>query len=157
MYKKIIFPLLLVPVLGFAQKPGNTPVPYTLADRDRLNRVEIRLEALEDNMKTFRKEIREDMNVLRAEIRGDMNTLRAEIREDMNTLRTEIRGDMNTLRTEMNTKFTSLLQIFLWGFGLLLASIMGLVGFMVWDRRSFMVKIEKRVTVLEQKKRMQPA
>ena len=134
MYKKMIFLLLLLPILGFTQKPENTPVPYTLADRDRLNRVEIRLEALEDNMKTFRKEIREDMNVLR----------------------TEIRGDMNTLRTEMNTKFTSLLQIFLWGFGLLLASIMGLVGFMVWDRRSFMVKIEKRVTVLEQKKRMQP-
>ena len=145
MYKKIIFSLLLVPVLGFAQKPENTPVPYTLADRDRLNRVEIRLEALEDKVDI---------------LRGDMNTLRVEMREDMNTLRTEIREDMNALsialRTEMDAKFTSLLQIFLWGFGLLLASIMGLVGFMVWDRRSFMVKIEKRVTVLEQKKRMQP-
>ena len=134
MYKKIIFSLLLVPVLGFAQKPENTPVPYTLADRDRLNRVEIRLEALEDKVDI---------------LRGDMNTLRAEIREDMNALSI-------ALRTEMDAKFTSLLQIFLWGFGLLLASIMGLVGFMVWDRRSFMVKIEKRVTVLEQKKRMQP-
>ena len=149
---KLIYLLLLSPLLGWAQKP-DTPVPYTLADRDRLNRVEVRLEALEDKVDI----LRQDMNTFQKEIREDVKTFQKEMREDMNALRKEVREDIKEVRVGIKDLRQDMTQLFLWGFGVILAAIMGLVGFMVWDRRSFMVKIEKRVTVLEQKKHMQPA
>ncbi len=96
------------------------PVPYTLADRDRLIKVETEISS-----------VRIEMNSLR----NEMNSLRNE----MNALRNE----MNALRNEMNARLDSqqiqiddLKTLFFWGFSIIITLIIFMLGYMIWDRRT---------------------
>ncbi|MCX8113356.1 MAG: hypothetical protein N3E49_09255 [Bacteroidia bacterium] len=48
---------LLLSLLLWAQEPANQPVPYTLADRDRLIRVEERLTSLEKEVEGIQAQL----------------------------------------------------------------------------------------------------
>ncbi|MDW8236340.1 MAG: hypothetical protein RMK98_06970, partial [Bacteroidia bacterium] len=104
----------------WAQEPANQPVPYTLADRDRLIRLEAELTA-------FKEQYRQEMSSLR----GEVNELRAQL------ARMESRSD---------TQFYALLS----SIGLLIASVISLVGFILWDRRKALEPVEREISQLRQ-------
>jgi hypothetical protein len=88
-------------------------VPYTLADRDRLIKVEAEI----------------------GSVRNEMNSLRSE----MNSLRSE----MNAFRNEMIARLESqqkqiddLKTLFFWGFSIIITLIIFMLGYMIWDRRT---------------------
>lgn len=102
----------------WAQESINQPVPYTLADRDRLIRLEERVARVEKELTLFREQYRQEMAELRAQL-----------------ARMESRSD---------AQFYTLLSLI----GLMLASIAGLIGFILWDRRKALEPIEKEVNEL---------
>ncbi|MEN3040849.1 MAG: hypothetical protein ABDH66_04845 [Bacteroidia bacterium] len=98
-------------LLVWAQEPANQPVPYTLADRDRLIRVEAELTA-------FKEQYRQEMS--------------------------ELRAQLSRMESRSDAQFYTLLSLI----GLMLASIAGLIGFILWDRRKSLEPVEKEVNEL---------
>ena len=101
-----------------------TPVPFTLSDRDRLIKLEIKVSEIENQI----QEIKEEQKLIRQEIKEIRQELNQEIKEN----RKEIIGTVLT------------------SFGILISLILGLFGFVIWDRRTFMRPIERKVIILEQ-------
>jgi len=101
-----------------------TPVPFTLSDRDRLIKLEIKVSEIENQI----QEIKEEQKLIRQEIKEIRQELNQEIKEN----RKEIISTVLTL------------------FGILISLILGLFGFIIWDRRTFMRPIERKVIILEQ-------
>ena len=116
-------------------------IPFTQDHRDRLIR-------LEDQYHSLRKEIQSLRNEMHSEIQS-------------------LHRETQSLHREMNIKFDSIqIQIndiksfMLWGFGILfgvtITSMIGLVGFVLWDRRTTLApvveatkKLAKREILLE--------
>ena len=64
--------------------------------------------------------------------------------------------EQKALKSEMNTKFESqqqqindLKQFFYWGFGIVIALIITLFGYIIWDRRTALYPLMKKVYSLE--------
>ncbi|MCF8333446.1 MAG: hypothetical protein K9I47_04790 [Bacteroidales bacterium] len=124
MKQLVLILIILTSIPTLAQKE----VPYTLEDRDRM----IRLEAEQ-------KALRKEMNSLRNEMNSEMNSLRNE----MNSLRSEMNTRFEAIETKFDAKFESqqkqlndLKELFYWGFGILIALFIFMLGFMIWDRRT---------------------
>lgn len=92
-------------ILNISAQEQQVVVPYTLADRDRVIRIEARMETLESRMSGLEKR-------------------------------------MDDLQTQMNRIETTFDNCFMWGFGMVLMSIFGLVGFIVYDRRTTLAPVE---------------
>ena len=95
-------------------------VPYTLADRDRVIKIETKISSVENEMNSQRNEM------------------------------SSLRNEMSSLRNEMNARFESidkqfvyqqkqiddLKTLFYWGFGIIITLIIFMLGYMIWDRRT---------------------
>jgi len=123
----IILILLITSFGSFAQ---NQAIPYTLADRDRLIKLE------------------ESVNSLR----NEMNSLR---------------NEMNSLRNEMNARFegvdakfvavdakfemvNSKIDYIFWLLGVIVALMIFMLGFIIWDRRTFLNPVKAEIDSLKQ-------
>lgn len=82
------------------------PVPYTLADRDRLIKVETEI----------------------GSIRNEMNSLRNE----MHALRNEMIARLASQQKQINDLKTLLFL----GFGLVITILIFMLGYMIWDRQT---------------------
>jgi hypothetical protein len=91
--------LLTMTSLSFASKE----VPFTLEDRDRLIRVEIKVESNEKRLESIDRRIERLENIM------------------------------------------------MWGFGLLFTTMIGLVGFVLWDRRSALAPAIRKNKELEER------
>lgn len=89
-------------------------VPYTLADRDRAIRTEARMETLEAKV-------------------GDLDKRFEALDKRIDDLHLQI--------NRLEDKFDS---YFMWGFGLVLMSIFGLIGFIIYDRRTTLAPVESK-------------
>ena len=89
---KRFLPLITLLLVVFILKAQEQPISYTQADRDRMVRVETKVEALDKRL-----------------------------------------DDIHLQMNRMEDKFDS---YFIWGFGLVLMSIFGLIGFIIYDRRT---------------------
>jgi len=108
-----------------------TPVPFTLSDRDRLIKLEIKVSEIENQI----QEIKEEQKLIRQEIK--------EIRQEIKEIRQEVNQEIKENRKEIIGTVLTL-------FGILISLILGLFGFIIWDRRTFMRPIERKVIILEQ-------
>ncbi len=105
MKRLILFTAFLICALYLSAQEQQVVVPYTLADRDRVIRIEARMETLEARMSGLEKR-------------------------------------MDDLQTQMNRIETKFDNYFMWGFGMVLMSIFGLVGFIIYDRRTTLAPVE---------------
>ena len=69
----------------------------------------------------------------------------AKIESSIAALRVEFRGEINTLRRD-------LMNLLIWGFGVLFSGMFILIGFILWDRRSTIKPIRDELKALEVKK-----
>lgn len=119
--KKVLTIFILLLLTGaVVQAQEQQIVPYTLADRDRLIRLEAEMGSLRNEMGSLRNET--------GSLRNEMNSLRSE---------------MNSLRNEMNARLDSqqkqiddLKTLFFWGFSITITLIIFLLGYTIWDRRT---------------------
>jgi predicted PurR-regulated permease PerM len=100
----ILFFLLLGGVNASSQE--QQAVPYTLADRDRLIKVEAEVGAL-----------RSEMNSLRSEMGARLEAIDKQFAHQQQQI-----NDLKTL--------------FYWGFGIMLTLMIFMLGYMIWDRRT---------------------
>jgi len=101
----IIFVLLLSAGIK-VRAQEQQPVPYTLADRDRLIKVEAEI----------------------GSVRSEMNSLRSE----MNAFRNEINARLDSQQIQID----DLKTLFFWGFSIIITLIIFMLGYMIWDRRT---------------------
>jgi len=113
----LLFCLTLLTLPALAQEQ-QVVVPYTLADRDRAIRTEARMETFEVKMETFDAKL--DARVGSLDKRID---------------------DIHSQINRLEDKFDS---YFMWGFGLVLMSIFGLIGFVIYDRRTTLAPVENK-------------
>ena len=92
--------LITLLLLVFILKAQEQPIAYTQADRDRMVRVETKVEALDKRI-----------------------------------------DGIHLQMSRMEDKFDS---YFMWGFGLVLMSIFGLIGFIIYDRRTTLAPVENK-------------
>jgi len=96
-------------------------VPYTLADRDRTIRIEARMETLEAKM---------------------------------GALETKMDVKFVALETKMDVKFeavNSRIESLIWIVGILVAMILFMFGYMIWDRRTALQPALNRATQADEK------
>ena len=119
-------------ILLFAQGENEyRPIPYTQKDRDMLIEVKVKVDEIEKrNEQRFQK--------IENEIKG--------IKQEIKDLRQEIKDLRQEIKDVKNEQITLILSLF----GILITLYMGLFGFIIWDRRTFMRPIERKVTILEQ-------
>lgn len=98
MNRILLLAVLLLNMLSL--KAQDLPIPYTQTDRDRLVRVETKVEGLDKRMDIFESKL-----------------------------------------DRMEDKFD---KYFMWGFGLVLMSIFGLIGFIIYDRRTTLAPVENK-------------
>lgn len=130
--KKIFFAISLLTF--FIQLPlwaKDTPIPYTLEDRDRLTRLETRLERIEARLDSMDKHF-------------ELMDQRFELMDH--------RFDSMDKRFELiDRRLERLESVIMWGFGLLLSSMLILVGFILWDRRSALSPTIRKNRELEER------
>ena len=105
---------------------NNTPVPFTLGDRDRLMRNE-------QNIKN-----------VRAEING--------LRTEMNVRFESVQNDINGLEQKMDVKFESQqkqINMIITLLFFLLGGMMSLIGFVIYDRRTAIKPVQRDQQKLE--------
>jgi hypothetical protein len=109
MKRSIVLIFILLP--AFILKAQEQPIPYSQADRDRMVRLETKVESLDKRI--------DDLTL-----------------------------NFNARFSEVNNKFDRLEDkfdsYFMWGFGLVLMSIFGLIGFIIYDRRTTLAPVENK-------------
>ena len=97
--------------------------------------------------------IRAEMGQLRADMDKQVGQLRAEIgqlRADTDKQVSQLREEMQQLRDDINAQFDRLYQLLLGLLGTFTALVLATIGFALWDRRTMLRPVEKRVTNLEE-------
>ena len=121
--------LVYILLLGFLLSyPLAKEIPFTLEDRDRIIR-------LEENQ-------REGFRAIMQRI-DDTNK-----RIDDTNKRIE---DTNKRIEDTNKRIDDMINIMLWGFGVLFAGMMSLIGFVIWDRRSALAPAIRKTKELEER------
>jgi len=101
-------------------------VPFTLDDRDRIMRTEEKLIALENKLDNSIGSLRSEMNARFETIDSRFNSIDAKF-------------------AAMDTKFATLY----WAFGIVIALIMFLLGYIIWDRRTALNPVQDKTNNLE--------
>ena len=114
---------------SFAQ--AEQAVPYTLADRDRLIR-------LEEEQKS---------------IRNDINTKFESLGKEQKSLRNEINTKFESLQTQINDLKT-LIYFVLGSMVVLFGVMFTLAGFILWDRRTVLAPVKEETYRLAEKERL---
>lgn len=109
----------LFPLLAFAKD-----IPFTQEDRDRLIRLEVKVEQIDKRFDQIDKRFEQiDKRFEQADKRGDSIERRLERLEG----------------------------VMMWGFGLLFTTMIGLVGFVLWDRRTALAPAIRKNKELEER------
>ncbi len=101
-------------------------VPFTLDDRDRIMRTEEKLIALENKLDNSIGSLRSEMNARFEAVDSRFNS-------------------MDSKLASMDTKFETLY----WAFGIVIALILFLLGYIIWDRRTALNPVQDKTNNLE--------
>ncbi len=134
----VLFIASCLPATGMA-----TDVPFTLEDRDRLIRIEARLDAMDKRFEQVDKRFEEQ--------RDNMNKRFEEQRADVNKRFEELRGDMNKRFEQVDKRFEQAFH-FIWILATIFTAITAAtIGFAIWDRRTMIRPFEYKTKELEMK------
>lgn len=104
-------------------------IPYAQADRDRLVRVETRIEGLDKRI-------------------DDVNNRIDDLNENVNQRFDDVNKRIDDLSNSIIRLEDNFNSYFMWGFGIIFMSIMGLVGFIIYDRRTTLAPVERKAELM---------
>ncbi len=105
-------------VLTFVLNGQEKSIPYTQADRDRMVRLETKVEAIDKRIDDLISN-------------SDGKFL------NINNKFTDLEKKIDRLEDKFDSYF-------MWGFGMVLMSIFGLIGFIIYDRRTTLAPVENK-------------
>ncbi|RMD70420.1 MAG: hypothetical protein D6819_04345 [Gammaproteobacteria bacterium] len=108
------------------------------AGQETLNK---RIDDLRAEMKAGQKALNKRIDDLRAETKAQIQSLRSEMQSQIQSLRSEMKAGQEALNKRIDNLWTLTM--------VLLAGIMGLIGFVVWDRKTALRPLEQRLIRLE--------
>ncbi len=100
-------------------------VPFTQEDRDRIRNVELKVERLEEGQKHLQKQIDE--------------------------LKKDTQRQFDELKKDMQRQFDELRTFLYWGFGILFGGMGILIGFVIWDRRTAVEPVARKLREIEER------
>ncbi|MCS7153556.1 MAG: hypothetical protein NZ989_06395 [Bacteroidia bacterium] len=115
--------------LSWGQAPETTPVPFTLADRDRLIRVEARVEALEKRINALEKQVEARFTALEKRVEG---------------LEQQVEARFTAIEKQLEMLTYLFIGLFS-GFVALVVGVLGMLWWVVQDRRKVLRPIEESV------------
>lgn len=124
MGKKVIFIFAMI-LWALNVHSENREIPFTLEDRDRI----IKLQA----------EV--------ASLRNEMTSNDASLRNEIISLRNE----MITLFESQQRQIDDLKAMFFWGFGILITLSLFMLGYIIWDRRTVLHPVQKKIEDVREK------
>ncbi|WP_186441703.1 hypothetical protein [Desulfamplus magnetovallimortis] len=126
---------------------------------DKLTRLEVGQDALRSEMKSGQEALSVRISDLRAEMKSSQEALRAEMKSSQEALRAEMKSSQEALRAEMKTGLeaigkrmddlsarqadTNATMLVL--FTSLIALIVALFGYILWDRRTMMKPVAEKL------------
>ena len=125
-----VFVLLMSTFSGLAQvddNRANTPVPFTLADRDRILKVESKVEMLNERISLFERRVDERFSAMQKNI--DERFDAQERRFDAQDKR------FNDIKSDIGNLYNLMI--------LLLGAMFTLFGFILWDRKSTVRPVQR--------------
>ena len=128
MKKYFIITVLLIS--GIYSTAQQQVVPYTLADRDRLIQVEANINGVRNEM---------------GSLRNEMNSLRNEMNAKFDAVNNRFDA-VDAKFDAMNAKIDSIY----WFLGVVVALIIFMLGFIIWDRRTTLAPINSEIEELKQ-------
>lgn len=143
MKRLLVYSVLLVALL-FDSFVFSEEISFTKEDRDRLIRLEVRLE---ENSKFLQKQIDEVNKSLQKQIDDVNKSLQKQIDEVNKSFQKQI-DDVNK---SIQKQIDDLRTFMLWGFGILFGGMGLLIGFVIWDRRTAVAPVAKRQQELEER------
>ena len=167
--KQIIFFIFFFFILSLPVSTLAVKIAPRISDREIIEK----LAGLEAGQKSLRSEMKLGQKSLRSEIKSSQESLRSEMKSGQEALRSEMKLGQEALRSEIKHQFETVDQRFksidqrfksvdqrfdtlesqyerIWNLILVvLAGIMGLIGFIVWDRKTATRPLEKKIIELE--------
>ncbi|MEW6772558.1 MAG: hypothetical protein AB1304_01005 [Bacteroidota bacterium] len=108
-------------------KNKDIPIPYTLSDRERLVKLETKVDDMQQQMILMREEMQQQNASLREEIQQQNASLREEMHDEIKEIRSDIK----------------------WLAGIFISGIIAIVGFILWDRRTYLKPFEAKAKEIE--------
>ncbi len=96
-------------------------VPFTQEDRDRIRNVELKVERLEEGQKYLQKQI------------------------------DDLKKQIDDLKKDTQRQFDELRTFLYWGFGILFGGMGILIGFVIWDRRTAVEPVARKIREIEER------
>jgi hypothetical protein len=123
--------VIILLIFAFVAKAQNHEIPYTLADRERLIRVEERLDALNEKIDVKGESSDAKFQALEPKFQALEPKFKA------------LESKIQALESKMDIKFDGqqrqlddIKTLFYWGFGILITLFIFMLGYMIWDRRT---------------------
>jgi len=126
----VVFIFLGIACQTFSQ---SREVPFTLDDRDRIMRTEEKLIALENKLDNSNGSLHNEIGSLRSEMNARFEAVDSRF------------NSMDSKFAAMDSKFETLY----WAFGIVIALIMFLLGYIIWDRRTALNPVQDKTNNLE--------
>ena len=145
--RKLVYLLFIVSILCVVSSAYAKDIPFTQDDRDRLIRLETKVEeglkATNQRIDGLEKSVNQRIDGLEKSVNQKIDGLEKSVNQRIDDVRDEIR-DLKTF--------------ILWGFGILFGGMGILIGFVIWDRRTTVAPVaralkEKEGEIEELKKR----
>jgi SMC interacting uncharacterized protein involved in chromosome segregation len=134
---KKLFTIIVLFLMVFQALAQTREVPFTLDDRDRIMRTE------------------EKLNSMNSDMNGKIESVNGKIES--------VNGKIESLRNEMNAKFEAVetkidavdskFEPLYWAFGILIALMLFILGYIIWDRRTALHPIQNKTINLEERVR----
>ncbi len=86
-----------------------------------------------------------DLNAKYTELKAELRRVEGELKAEFRTVRVEIGSVRNEMR-QMDKRLEQVWALLM----IVIAGIMGLIGFIIWDRKTAMRPIEQEVQLLRQ-------
>ena len=100
-------------------------------------------ESLNKRIDDLRSELKGEIQGLRSEMKGEIQGLRSELKGDIHGLRSELKGDIGQLGDRIDD-LRNLMYV-------VLAGIIALIGFVIWDRRTALSPVISKTRELEER------
>jgi len=129
MYKTIF---ILVIIMFIAPVIHARDIPFTQEDRDRLIRLETKVESLQ----------------------RQIDDLKLSTQRQIDDLKLSTQRQIDDLKLSTQRQFDNQYTLILWGFGILFGGMGILIGFVIWDRRTALAPAIRKNKELEEREEL---
>ena len=130
--------IILLFALTLSAFPQSQGVPFTLEDRDRIMRTEEKVQSLRNEMNTKFEAMYSKFEAMDSKFESIDSKFEA----------------MDSKFEAMDTKFEAMnskIETLYWGFGIMIALMLFLFGYIIWDRRTALNPIQNKTMNLEER------